>query len=76
MNKSDLTAKLTADGFEPGSYSIDGPSPHFEGLVLEHNGGQWTIEHFERGMRRELARFDREEEACAHMYGLLLKHFR
>ena len=76
MIRSELKARLVTEGFEPSSYSIDGPLPQFEGLVLEHTGKQWTIEHFERGMRRELARFDREEEACAHMYGLLLKHFR
>lgn len=76
MNKDELKARLKAEGFDQRSYSIDGPLPPFEGIVLGHIDGQWRIEHFERGMRRELACFEREDEACTHMYDLLLKHFR
>ncbi|MGQ0385076.1 MAG: hypothetical protein ACT4UP_10405 [Gammaproteobacteria bacterium] len=76
MDRSELKARLVAENFNTDACGIGGPLPPCEGLILEQVNGQWKIEHLERGMRRELARFDWEEDACNHMYELLSKHFR
>lgn len=75
MKVSQLKALLAAEGFDPGVYSIDGPLPEYEGLVLRQIGADWVIEHFERGERRELDSFTSEDEACRRMHELLSKHF-
>jgi hypothetical protein len=76
MNTRELKARLVREGFRSDVYSIDGPLPSYEGLILEASHGQWQIEHFERGVRRELERLASEEEACDRMYALLMEHFR
>lgn len=76
MNVTQLKARLQQEGISPGSYSIGGPLPSFEGLVLKQSGDTWTIEHVERGMRRELESHASEAQACARMYELLVQHFR
>lgn len=76
MNKRELEARLVREGFRSDVYSIDGPLPSYEGLILEASHGQWRIEHFERGARRELERFATEEQACDRMYTLLADHFK
>jgi hypothetical protein len=72
----ELKRRLANEGFRPDVYGIDGSVPTYEGLVLERRGAQWTIEHFERGIRRELESFAGEEEACERMYQLLTEYFR
>lgn len=76
MNSAELQVRLRAAGIRPESYSIGGPLPTYEGLILEHSDGAWRIEHFERGMREELESFSSEEQACERMYELLLRHFK
>ena len=76
MNVSQLKARLQQEGFSQNTYSIDGPLPPHEGLILTNVGKTWKIEHFERGVRRELESFNNEEEACARLYELLTTHFR
>lgn len=76
MNTSQLKARLQKEGFRPGTYSIGGPLPAHEGLILTNVGHKWKIEHFERGVRRELESFTDEDEACGRMYELLQEHFR
>jgi hypothetical protein len=77
MNTVELKMRLAKEGFKPNTYSMDGsPLPGYEGLILERSGERWKIDHFERGMRRELESFASEEEACQRMYELLLKHFK
>lgn len=76
MKISELKDRLQREGFTPDVYSIDGPLPAHEGLILEKLDALWTIYHIERGIRRELAFFTNEEEACDRMYELLTAHFR
>lgn len=76
MNKAELKARLIKEGFSASSYSIEGPLPSYEGLILETTGARWRIEHFERGIRRELDSFASEQQACDRMYELLVRHFR
>lgn len=75
MNGDDLKRRLVAEGFRSDVYSIDGPLPSYEGLILERTGTTWKVEYFERGIRRELASFSTEEQACERMYELLVEHF-
>lgn len=76
MTAQDLKRRLVREGFRSDVYSIGGPPPSYEGLILERKGPRWTIEHFERGVRRELESFGTEEQACERMYQLLAEHFR
>lgn len=76
MRAEELKQRLAAERFRSDVYSIDGPLPSYEGLILEKKGTRWKIDHFERGLRRELESFDTEEQACEKMYELLVKHFR
>lgn len=76
MTLQELKARLMKEAFRPGVYSIEGPLPAYEGLVLTKEGSQWKIEHYERGIRSELESFMSEERACDRMYELLAKHFR
>lgn len=77
MNTKELKMRLAKEGFRPNLYSIDdSPLPGYEGLILERSAERWKIDHFERGMRRELESFSSEEKACQRMYELLQKHFR
>jgi hypothetical protein len=77
MTTAELKSKLASTGFKSNVYSIDGsPLPAYEGLILERSGERWKIDHFERGMRRELESFANESEACQRMYELLQEHFQ
>ena len=77
MKLHELELRLGKEDFNSDVYSIGGSSlPSYEGLVLQRSGGKWKIEHFERGVRRELGAFDGEEEACERMYELMTEHFK
>ena len=76
MNTAQLKERLTREGFKPNTYSIGGPLPPYAGLILEKSGTLWEIDYFERGMRRRMASFVDEEQACERMYELLMEHFR
>ena len=76
MTAQELKIRLKLEGFRSDVYSINGPLPSYEGLILETSNGQWKIEHFERGVRRELESFASEQQACDRMYELLTEHFR
>lgn len=76
MTIPELKARLHSEGFRPDVYSIGGPLPIHEGLILEKVDAHWKIAHIERGIRRELYSFTNEEEACQRMYELLTTHFR
>jgi len=76
MTVAELKVRLRNEGISPDAYSIGGPLPKYEGLILEVSNDRWKIEHFERGIRRELETFSSEEKACERMYDLLMKHFR
>ena len=76
MRAEELKQRLLLEGFRPSVFSIDGPLPAYEGLILEKTDTTWRIDHFERGVRRELESFNTEEQACERMYELLAAHFR
>jgi hypothetical protein len=76
MKATELKRRLAAEGFRKDVYGIDGSLPSYEGLILERTETGWKIDHFERGMRRELEAFSTEEQACQRMYELLIEHFR
>lgn len=76
MTIPELRRRLQNEGFRPDVYSIESPLPPHEGLILERVDAAWKIDHFERGVRRELHRFTSEDEACDRMYELLAAHFR
>lgn len=76
MNVLELKALLVAEGFDPAVYSINGSLPEYEGLILRRMGADWVIEHYERGVRRQLEVLTSEDEACRKMHTLLSKHFR
>jgi len=75
VNVPELKARLRREGVSPDVYSIDGPLPAYEGLLLEESAGKWRILHFERGMRREMESYAGEEQACTRMYELLVEYF-
>lgn len=76
MDTEGLRCRLVEEGFPPDLYGLDGSLPSYGGLILERSAGMWRIEHFERGMRRELESFSVEDQACRRMYELLVEHFR
>lgn len=76
MNITELKARLVAEGFDRGVYSVDGTPLPYEGLMLRRAGGEWVIDHFERGVHRRLATLASEEQACARMHELLIQYFR
>jgi hypothetical protein len=75
VNTAQLQTRLRKEGFNPVNYSIEGPPPPYEGLILSRAGNVWKIEHFERGVRRELESIANEDQACERMYELLKQHF-
>jgi hypothetical protein len=75
VNVPELKIRLREEGLSPDVYSINGPLPVYEGLLLEESAGKWRILHFERGMRREMESYAEEEQACKRMYELLMEYF-
>jgi len=71
MNAADLDRLLKNGGIHPGSYSLDGTHPPYEGLVLTKQGDAWLIRHFEKGIWSDLEAFDTEPEACARLFTML-----
>jgi hypothetical protein len=71
----ELGERLRREGYRSDVYSLDGSLPTFEGLVLKQQAGQWTIEHCERGVCRELEVLGSEDSACDRMYTLLSNYF-
>ena len=76
MNIAELGTLLAAEGYDPGFYSLGGRLPAYEGLILRKTGANWTIEHFERGVRRALELLPTEDEACRRMHTLMSEQFR
>jgi hypothetical protein len=75
LNLADLKSRLVQEGFSSDVYCIGGQLPPYEGLVLEKISGAWKIDHYERGLRRELAPFSSEDEACKRMHELLVRYY-
>jgi hypothetical protein len=73
MTKNELASRLLLDGVRPDSYSLDGSTPAYEGLVLSNVHGMWLVQYFERGNWRELARSYSESDACDRFYEIVSK---
>jgi hypothetical protein len=72
MNINDLKTKLQDEGFNRSYYSIEGQgAPHFDGLVLKHDGDKWTISFSEHGHHNLLITFTSETDACQHFYKMI-----
>lgn len=76
MTSAELQVILQREGFRSDVYSVDGTTPSYEGLMLERTVEGWEVTHFERGMKRLLGFFQKEEDACQKMYELLSEYFR
>ena len=76
MNMKELKARLKKEGFNENVYSFGESLPSYEGLILKHSNSRWRIQHFERGVQRELESYLDERQACKRMYELLLNNFR
>lgn len=73
MTKLELEARLQEEGFRQDSYSLNGSTPGYDGLVLVEAHGRWSIQYMERGMASSLGNFSSESDACDRMYELLSK---
>ena len=71
MTKTELEARLLKEGFRKDSYSLDGSTPAYDGLVLTEVHGKWSIQYMERGIASPLGEFSSEKEACQRMYELM-----
>jgi hypothetical protein len=80
VNSHELLAALREAGVRDTAYGIS-----VRGLVtfdhmleavpilVQGGDGQWSIDSWERGEHWVEARFDSEDEACAYLYGLLVR---
>lgn len=73
MNRTQLKQQLEKENVRPEAYSLSGEALTYEGLVLRQDQGRWRIDHYERGTWSSVAVFGSEQEACEHLYVLLLR---
>jgi hypothetical protein len=71
MNRDQLRAATEREGIRADSFSLDGGLP-LERYVLTVAEGGWIVYYSERGERVGEQIFDTEDEACSHLYLLLL----
>jgi len=74
MKKSELKRKLIEDGIPRNMYSLDGGLPN-EALCLAKDKRFWEVYYSERGLKRNLGRFESEEEACDYFYELITEAY-
>ena len=72
MNREDLRIAADREGVSADSFSLDGGLP-VERYVLAIAEGGWSVYYSERGERVGEQIFDTEDEACSHLYLLLLR---
>ena len=75
MTLTELASCLEREGFNPRWYSFDHRYPPSEGFVLEKVSGRWKISFYERGMFREIARFESERDACVFFHARMVEEF-
>lgn len=74
MNISNLEKKLKGLGIEDSHYSLSGELKS-DSIILYHNYEKWEVFYLdERGVRRQLNVFSKEEQACEFIYELLIKN--
>jgi hypothetical protein len=72
VNRERLRELADAEHIRRDAYSLEGGLPS-ERYVLAIVEGGWAVYYSERGMRRGEKVFDTEDEACAHLFDLLLR---
>lgn len=72
MNRGTLRDLLDKEGIDPLAYDLDGRAGD-DMYVLEFSDGGWAVFFSERGLRTTERRFDTEDEACGHLFALLLR---
>lgn len=72
MNRERLQELAAAEHVREDAYSLDGGLP-FERYVLAIVEGGWAVYYSERGERTGLKIFETEDEACSHLFELLLR---
>ncbi len=72
MKIPELQDILSAYRVRPRAYSIEGFGADEEQYRLEKSGSLWSVYYCERGDRNDVRYFDKEDEACSYLFGLLL----
>lgn len=72
MKKEELRTLLKKMGVPAYNYNLDGKGRNDERLCLECNGNEWEIYYSERGVKTTRWKFASEEEACQHLYAMLI----
>ena len=75
MNRHELAERLTAELFDPNTFSLHGTFPSYEGIVLRYEEPKWKIIYSELGAERLLNEADSEARACELVYEMLKKYF-
>ena len=70
MNKRKLEMKLKEIQIDPSAYTLNGGLPN-EVYCLGQQNGQWEVYYSERGIKTNLKKFEKEEEACHFFYNWL-----
>ena len=55
----------------PYSYYIGTGVPRYEEFILAQNADNWEVYYTERGSREQSLYFEKEDDACIYLYGLL-----
>jgi len=72
MNRRRLQELARSEHVSDDAYSLEGGFPA-ERYVLSVADGGWAVYYSERGERSGLETFETEDEACAHLFELLLR---
>lgn len=72
MDRRTLRDLLDKEGIDRLAYDLDGRAED-DTYVLESSEGGWAVFFSERGLRTTETRFDTEDEACGHLFALLLR---
>lgn len=72
MNRQSLRELAKDERVRDDAYSLDGGLP-FERYVLSVIEGGWAVYYSERGERTGLKTFETEDEACSHLFDLLVR---
>jgi len=72
MNIVELEKRLESERIPHHVYSLNGGLPS-EAFCLEQLGSKWPYYYSERGYRRNVVYFEREEDACDFLYARIMR---
>lgn len=72
MDLKKLKTKLDKENISSDAYSLVGGQP-WDKYCIEENYGKWFVYYSERGIRFQEKLFYNEDDACQHLYNLLIK---